>query len=489
MKNSVVTVSLMEYQGEQRIRVDFSYDENIIAQIKEIPGRRFSGSEKCWHLPYTKTAFQALHGRFDRVEIRDEALFFTVQEGNWIGKTSEVSSTVNGSASKSSTAIRPLEWVYQNTGLVIDEVDHDFYRIYIPRAREDWRARVKQLQAKWQPKGKFWELETKGRSKKFIRTFVLEGKVGEGNLLPPEQRASTRKATPSSGIKSAKRPVLNEVQRRAVGQLENKIILLRYSHETLKNYKSWFIQFLLYYPDRKPEQLGREEIEAYLLFLIRKKQLSESSQNQAINAIKFYYEKVLGRNRETFYVTRPKKPKKYPNVLSEEEVSIILTALDNLKHQCILMAIYSAGLRLSEVVNLRKEDILVHQGYIHIRNAKGKKDRYTLLSPKFYDLLQRYYRKYRPEFWVFEGQYGGPYSKRSVQAVFKQALKRSRIKRNATVHTLRHSFATHLIQRGVDSMYIQDLLGHSSIKTTEIYTHLTKTDKRNLQSPLDNLDI
>lgn len=479
----------MEYQGEQRIRVDFSYDENIIARIKEIPGRRFSGSDKCWHLPYTKTAFQALHRQFSRMEIRDEALFLTVKDGNWIEKTPEASSNANGSASESCAGMRPLEWVYQNTGLVIDEVDHDLFRIYIPRAREDWRARVKQLQAKWQPKGKFWELKTKGRSKQFIRTFVLEGKMGKDNFLSSEPEVSSRKATPSSGIKPTKRPVLNETQRRAVNQVENEISLRGLSHHTLKTYKSWFTKFLLFHPRIPPEKLGREEIEAFLLDLIRNKGLHESSQNQAINSIKFYFENILKRPRETYYVSRPKKPLQYPSVLTEEEVAAILNVLDNLKHRCILFAIYSAGLRLSEVISLRKEDIWEHQNCIHICRGKGKKDRFTLLAPKFLKLLKEYYRQYQPEFWVFEGMHGGPYSARSVQSIFKKALKMSGVRRHASVHTLRHSFATHLIQRGVDTRYVQELLGHASIKTTQIYTHLTDLERQKLQSPLENLDV
>ena len=271
--------------------------------------------------------------------------------------------------------------------------------------------------------------------------------------------------------------------------MEDKLTLKQYSYSTLKTYKSWFKSFLLFYNDLDPEEITAEQIREYVLHRVKGDGISESSQNQLINAIKFYYEKVLGKDRKIYDIPRPKKPKKYPKILSEEEVARLINVVSNIKHRCILLLIYSAGLRLSEAINLKKSDIMEDMNCIFIEGAKGKKDRYTLLSPKFLKVLNEYYERYQPEYWVFEGLHGGQYSVRSVQALFKRALLRSRIKREATVHTLRHSFATHLIMRGVDSMYVKDLLGHNSIKTTEIYTHLSRLELRKLQSPLDHLDI
>jgi integrase/recombinase XerD len=175
--------------------------------------------------------------------------------------------------------------------------------------------------------------------------------------------------------------------------------------------------------------------------------------------------------------------------LTEQEVVRLLKATDNLKHKCILMVIYSGGLRLGEVVNLRISDLQPENNRVFIRNGKGKKDRCTLLSDKVIVLLKEYLELYRPVDWLFEGATGGRYSERSVQQVFTDTKLKSKINPTATTHTLRHSFATHLLEKGVDIRYIQELLGHESSKTTEIYTHITKKGMGNIKSPLDDLDI
>jgi site-specific recombinase XerD len=272
-------------------------------------------------------------------------------------------------------------------------------------------------------------------------------------------------------------------------EFEKTLKLKRYSENTVKSYKSHFSKFLAYYTGHAPEQITDEQIRAYLLYLVTKKNVSTSYQNQVINAIKFYYEKVMGRPTSTYYLQRPKKEKKLPVVLSEEEVGKILRQIINLKHKCIIYLLYSAGLRLSEVINLKISDIDSSRKVITIKGAKGKKDRISLLSDAVLALLREYYKQYKPKEWLFEGQKGGKYSPKSVQNIFKKALNNSKINKNATVHTLRHSFATHLLERGTDLRYIQELLGHSSSKTTEIYTHVTKKGLDKIVSPLDNLNI
>ncbi len=214
-----------------------------------------------------------------------------------------------------------------------------------------------------------------------------------------------------------------------------------------------------------------------------------SYQNQSINAIKFYYEQVLGRPVRTYYIQRPKKPKVLPNVLSEEEIQLILNKMDNLKHKCIISLAYSAGLRLGEVINLKLLDIDSKRNYIIVRQGKGKKDRYSLLSARVLELLRIYFKAYQPKEFLFEGQFGGPYSATSIHNILKAAVEKAGIKKRVTVHTLRHSFATHLLERGTDIRYIQELLGHQSSRTTEIYTHMTQKGLGKIKSPLDNLEI
>lgn len=272
-------------------------------------------------------------------------------------------------------------------------------------------------------------------------------------------------------------------------KMEEKLRVKRYSENTIRTYKALFSEFLKYYPAKEPNEINEEDIKNYLLFLVNQKKVSSSYQNQAINAIKFYLEKVLRNERAVYYVDRPLKEKKLPEVLSEEEITRLLQVVENLKHKCILYLIYSAGLRISEAINLTIKDIDSDRKVLYVRGGKGKKDRFTLLSTKMLMLMRDYYKKYRPSLYLFEGESGGPYSSRSIQQILKVNLGKAGITKKATVHTLRHSFATHLLERGTDLRYIQALLGHESSKTTEIYTHITRKGMENIKSPLDNLDI
>ena len=228
----------------------------------------------------------------------------------------------------------------------------------------------------------------------------------------------------------------------------------RYSDNTIKAYTSTLARFLEFNADREPEAIEPERIRTYILHLVEKTEVSSSYQNQAINAIKFYFEAVLGRTLEPMVIQRPRKEKKLPQVLSEEEVAQIFKQITNLKHKCAIYLIYSAGLRRSEVLNLKPTDIDSKRNCIVIRDAKGKKDRITLLSQKALGLLREYYQQYRPKQWLLEGAEGGRYSATSLRKIFQRALQQSGIKKDVTLHSLRHSFATHLLERGTDLRYM-----------------------------------
>jgi len=272
----------------------------------------------------------------------------------------------------------------------------------------------------------------------------------------------------------------------ALSKTWEKLVIKRYSMSTMRAYRSCLELFFAHYADRNPDSLGEEDTKAYLMDGIHRKGWRESTQNSHVNAIKFYYEKVLGRSRMVYDV-RARKAETLPGVFSQEEVGRLFKAVTNLKHRSILMTIYSAGLRVSEVVNLRKADILLDRGQIFIRSGKGKKDRYTVLSDKLKPLLAEYMKDYKPSYWLFEGQDHGQYSVRSVQQILREAVDKSGVNPYATVHTLRHSFATHLLENGTDLRYIQELLGHNNPKTTQIYTHITKRGLDKIRSPLDFL--
>lgn len=268
----------------------------------------------------------------------------------------------------------------------------------------------------------------------------------------------------------------------------------RYSQSTIRAYVPLFEEFVNHFPSIPIEEMGEKEIMEFSHYLVTVRKVSSSHQNQAINAAKFYFEKVKGGERKYYHVDRPIREKALPEVCSEEEIVAIFKATENLKHKAILMTIYSAGLRISELINLKIKDIDSKRMQIRIEQAKGKKDRYTILSPKTLKILREYFKNEKPSEFLFEGQGSTnekpiPYSARSIQAILKQSLKVTGIKKKVTVHTLRHSFATHLLENGTDLRYIQSLLGHESPKTTQIYTHITTKGFDQIISPLDKLDI
>ena len=276
----------------------------------------------------------------------------------------------------------------------------------------------------------------------------------------------------------------------AVHEMSRQIDLKGYSAATGKNYLHAFTAFLLYHDGRAPEELAKRDVEDYLLHLSNDRGCSEATIHAAMNAIKFYYEAVLRQPKEWFDIYRPKKPEQNPRFFNKEEVAAIINATTNLKHKAILMLCYSAGLRVSEVVTLRVRQVDSKRMCLYIEGAKGKKDRIAPLSPVLLVLLREYARKYRPKTYLFEGEkMNAPYSHRSVQLVLDAAKKKAGVIKPGSVHALRHSFATHLLDKGTDVVMIQKLLGHSDIKTTLRYLHVTNRDLLDIQSPLDDLDL
>jgi integrase/recombinase XerD len=268
----------------------------------------------------------------------------------------------------------------------------------------------------------------------------------------------------------------------------DKLEQCRYSPHTQKTYMHYFEDYVQHFAGKELSGIDKEAINAYILQLIREKKISPSQQNQRINAIKFYYEKVLGRGKEYYQIERPRKERVLPKVLAEQEIQQMLAVAGNIKHQVIIGLLYSAGLRRSELVYLCKSDILEDKELIFVRGGKGKKDRTTILAESMRDRLQRYYRLWNPNYWVLEGPRRRQYSATSILKVVKKAGQMAGIARNVTPHMLRHSFATHLLEQGVDLRYIQQLLGHGSSVTTEIYTYVSNRALANIKSPLDQLD-
>lgn len=238
------------------------------------------------------------------------------------------------------------------------------------------------------------------------------------------------------------------------------------------------------------DELKPEHLKRYLVYCFEKLGLKENTLHSRINAMKFYYEQVLKREKFFWEIPRPKKQLILPKVLNEFEIGKLFRSIDNIKHKAIVFTAYSSGLRVSEVVHLKIKDVDSQRMTLFIQMAKGKKDRIVNLSPLVLDILRGYLKKHKPRplKFLFEGVIPGePYSIRSAQQVFSSARKKAGINKDVSFHALRHSFATHLLEKGVDIRYIKDILGHFDIKTTERYTHVSKKILVNITSPLDDL--
>jgi site-specific recombinase XerD len=308
----------------------------------------------------------------------------------------------------------------------------------------------------------------------------------------PKGYAQKRKA---ESIKSLQiQDTLNLIQRQVPEQAEvyvnamvDYLLAKNYSHNTLKNYVLSFIQFLRENDYKNPNDMDQRDIVRHIGTMMSRG-LSSSSGHILINALLFYYRMVLKKSEIEINLPRPKREKKLPPVLTMSECLSIFKAIDNPKHKLLMLMAYGAGLRLSELIHLKWEDILWSEYKIHIKQAKGKRDRIVALPYSVVSYLESYRELYKSSEWIFEGQFKGEsYSGRSVQAIMRRALEKIGLEKKATVHTLRHSFATHLLEAGTDIRYIQQLLGHKNITTTTIYTHLSKKSVDNIQSPLDNM--
>ena len=284
--------------------------------------------------------------------------------------------------------------------------------------------------------------------------------------------------------------ILSEMHIQKIAQFKRWLSSKRYSANTIKTYSDALHTFLKYYHNKPVEHISNEDVIAFNNDYILKNKLSASYQNQVVNSIKLFFKEIQGANINVELVHRPKREKLLPNVLSKEEIKQILNAPTNIKHKAMLSLIYACGLRRSELLNLKPNDIDSKRRVIIIRQAKGKKDRIAPLSEKILVMLREYYQSFKPTTWLFEGQeIGNQYSEKSLESVLKQALAKCKITKPVSLHWLRHSYATHLLENGTDLRFIQEILGHKSSKTTEIYTHVSTKSLQKIKSPFDDLDL
>lgn len=301
---------------------------------------------------------------------------------------------------------------------------------------------------------------------------------------------SVKKDTKSPGKPSiADNPIkLSESHGRQVEKFTYHLRSKRYSNNTVKTYTEALKTFFRFYKDKAIATITNDDIIRFNNEYILKNGLSSSFQNQIVNALKLFFQAIENRKLDPQLIHRPKHPKSLPNVLSKEEVKALLEASANLKHRAMLSLIYACGLRSGELLKLKAEHVDSKRLVLIIKEAKGNKDRIAPMSPKIIELLREYFKAHRPKLYLFEGQMAGePYDARSLQLVLKQAVAKTTIKKPVTLHWLRHSYATHLLEAGTDLRYIQEILGHKSSKTTELYTHVSTKSIQKITSPFDTL--
>ena len=314
-------------------------------------------------------------------------------------------------------------------------------------------------------------------TEKFVLSEFFDRHVGEAFIDYSGIKSRQEKPRPSAPAAPSLPP----------GYLE-KLKQVRYSDHTVRVYTTYFKDFQAYFEGKRIDRVTPDEINAYLVYLINEKGISSCQQNQRINAIKFYYEKVLGQPRRCYTVSRAKREKTLPDVLSKDEVKSILSAvITDLRFWCMFSVLYSAGLRISELLSLKPDDINVSRSLIRVRQGKGRKDRFTLLSKPLIKKLTDYRELYRPVVWLFERSPGEQFTESIVSKRLKAAAQEAGITKRIYPHLLRHSFATHLIEQGTDLKIVKELMGHNNIKTTEMYVHIADTFKSNIKSPLDDI--
>lgn len=300
----------------------------------------------------------------------------------------------------------------------------------------------------------------------------IETKIVKKEIIPPQKTT------------------IQPINKNVLAQVKQHLILKAYSPSTHKTYLTEIAIFLATIGNTAAEEFTVPRLKNYFQYCFEKLHLSENTLHSRINALKFYYEQVLKKDKFFWEIPRPKKAMQLPKVLNETELRRLFNAASNLKHKAILFVAYSAGLRVSEVINLRLQDIDREREQLFIHCSKGKKDRYVRLSPLVLDILEQYYKlsKQKPTNYLFEGHIKGqPYTIRSAQQIFSDCKQKAGILKTVSFHSMRHSFATHLLEKGTDVIFIKEILGHFDIKTTQRYLHLRKEFLINIESPIDSL--
>ena len=442
------------HKDTECLLIIFPYDNKLISRVKSLKDVSWSATHGGWHIPFSESSLSDFSKVFPEVDISNHT---KAHDG-----TKKLSS-YNGTT--------------KDNGIRL-EYDYHKIMVFMQRNEEDIEFIKSFMYSRWNPNKYYWELPNYDDNLSILQLHF-------GNRIRSTKEIFTDAAPIRESYSKLNIPKEVELYSQKLKfWMEHK----RYSTSTIKTYVHSARSFLAYTWPKPIEELNNDDMVDFVNNYIIKRKLSFTYQNQVINSVKLLFKEIVKSDIELDKLDRPRREHKLPNVLSKEEVSQILHATGNQKHRTILSLIYACGLRRGELLTIKPKDINSSRNVLLIRNAKGRKDRIVPLSLKIIDMLRDYYKTYKPEVWLFEGsQKGVQYSATSMQKILKKAVLKSCINKPITLHWLRHSYATHLLESGTDLRYIQEILGHKSSKTTEIYTHVSTQNLQNIKSPFDDL--
>jgi integrase/recombinase XerD len=463
------------HRNEARIRIDFPYNQSFIALLKQIPDSKWSRTYNAWHIPYTSVAFKSLKALFPELEFPNQLMNEdTEQDKPVITKEIQEISKEN-----------QLSPNIQNFGGIEIDVIGKQIVIKMPKNETDIQFIRTFNYFRWDKSNYRWVLPNFGNNLELLKNY-FNNRLSRLDFKKAEQIRQVQEVAKKEFKREL--PELDSDTQKEIEAFEQWMEHKRYSESTLKTYLHAITIFLRFISPKPSREVTNTDMVQFVHEYLLPKGLSLSYQNQAVNAARLFFKTIQGSRLITEQIERPRRGHKLPNVLSKEEVKFILEAPKNIKHRTMLSLIYACGLRRSELLNLTPGNIDSKRHLLVILNAKGKKDRVIPISDKVIEMLRDYYKVYKPKIWLFEGQAKGEkYSEASLQKVLKISLDLAKVKKPATLHWLRHSYATHLLESGTDLRYIQELLGHKSSKTTEIYTHVSEKSLQKIKSPFDEL--
>jgi integrase/recombinase XerD len=448
------------FNDERRIKLIFSFDREIINKIRRLPDCRWNQNLLCWHIHYIENHLDYLNKMFSgTIEFRlHKCSFSPVKVPDSFDSDSE---PTNNSPTVSVVDIE----VHPDHNYFLVSFNKPFKSLWIEKM-------IKLFQPNWDADSRKWTIRNIDQNLPgFKRAYIND----ECFLNIIEKREK-------QGL-----PFSEEDRKVSMMKFTKQLYYLNYSARTIRSYEHHLINFLNSFAALDIQNLTVEQLKEYIGNKTLEPHFSRSYQNQLISAIKLFFVYIFDRKYDLEMIERPHTTRKLPSVLSQDEIRRMIDSLRNTKHKLILCLIYSTGMRVSEAVGLMLKDIDYERNIINIRDGKGMKDRIVPLAEKLVNALKEYSKAYQPQIYLFEGLNGSQYSTRSIQRIVKNALNKGKIRKHASVHTLRHSYATHLLENGVDLRLIQELLGHKSSRTTEIYTHVSVRSIQSVKSPLDNL--